>query len=1581
MKKLNKLVALLLAAVMVLGMMPVSVSAAQHDHIHTASVEEYPALELDVELEVTLEAGTPSYVTFTPAYSGTFRFVSLSDGDTKATLRDAEMNSLVYSDDCYVSDHGHTSSRNFCVTYDLTVGQTYILENQFYYGTAGTYNVLVTHIHNYVGEVTTPYSCTEDGVMTYSCACGEVEPYTEVIAAHHDYDLETGKCIYCNNDYEVSGQCGDDLYWSMDWSGTLTISGTGDMYNYLVSYGEDSNPAPWYDYKDNKDDGMPYLQSVVVEDGCTSIGNYAFYYCQNVTEFSLPDSVTSLGENAFNSCYGMTEFTIPANVTELPTSCFASCGALNIVNWNEKLTTIGSNAFNYCDLGDLVLPEGITTIGQSAFTGNSDMSTLTLPSTLTTLANYGFSRMWNTTTFVFTGDAPTTGDETNAMGDYTFQWVTANVWYPADNATWTDVIGQNYGGTLTWKPMCAEHSYGQPEKTEATCEVGEFYTATCTTCGWVIYNYTSEPLGHDLVETLVEPDCSRYQNGGTEITCSREGCSYYNFIVDESKYYWNSHTPETVTVEATCTTSGYTEERCSKCGNTTSYVSLPATGHNVTEWSEPTAATCTADGVKTGDCSNCYETVTEVVETALGHEWNMEAGTENEDGTITYPCTRCDATYTTEGDYLYVGTNEFTLDVQVETRTKTFIATESGNVTFDINTMTYYNRWSETWNPYAIDSSFSDGCCTMAINGEAVSYTVEGQYNDAHLIVPAVAVEADDEVTLTINHVAENYYTWGNAIKFNVDVTFEAVTPETDVELTVGETATYDHAAEDEVITEPDASVATMEIAAVGGTEATIGEGTTSVDAITTGQYVIYHNCSGSDTDGDMYVTDSIFNENYIDLDYETYAVWTVTVADGVTYIQNSEGKYLTVDNGTAGLTETATAITLTHMDASGADQEGLLITANGFNLNCQGCGHRSETGVTDSYAQGKGGTGGWSRWAIAPYTEGTPATGKTVTFTGVAAGETTAQIGNMIYNITVTVPHEHSYTAVVHEATCTEYGYTEYVCKCGESYIDDDSWTEPEHKWDDGVVTAPTCTEQGYTTFTCTACGESYIDEDSYTPATGHVYDDDADTICNVCGEEREVEVDPADPWGKSKWVKVEVDTETIWNETEGNFEYAWDDNTDTIWHSDWKTAQDVLTGENTFSGTIDFTREYYINQFSFLPRQDYTYWENGSGVILQASLYVKDADDTEWTCVAEHATFDHNQELKTFYFEAQNVRYVKLVAEKSSYMAEGQGWVAVAEFYIDYVPVTPCEHTNTETRNASEATCTADGYTGDCYCVDCGEKLGNGEVIPATGHTANDAVMENVVEATCTEAGSYDSVVYCSICDTEISRETIETDPALGHDWTDATCTAPKTCSVCGATEGEALGHDYINGVCSRCDAVKDSPFEDVPAGQFYFDPVEWAVEKGITTGATETLFDPEGQCLRAHVVTFLWRAAGSPEPTSTYNPFSDVTENDFFYKAVLWAVENGITNGTSATEFSPYKECNRAQVVTFLWRSQGEPESTAEVTFTDVEEGQFYTTAVAWAVENEITNGMGDGTFGVEGICNRAQVVTFLYRTMAE
>ena len=175
--------------------------------------------------------------------------------------------------------------------------------------------------------------------------------------------------------------------------------------------------------------------------------------------------------------------------------------------------------------------------------------------------------------------------------------------------------------------------------------------------------------------------------------------------------------------------------------------------------------------------------------------------------------------------------------------------------------------------------------------------------------------------------------------------------------------------------------------------------------------------------------------------------------------------------------------------------------------------------------------------------------------------------------------------------------------------------------------------------------------------------------------------------------------------------------------------------------------------------------------------------------------------------------------------------------------------------------------------------------------------------------------------------------------------------------------------------------NPFVDVAAGEYYFDPVMWAVANGITAGTSADRFSPDQDCTRAQVVTFLWRAAGKPEPTTTVNTFVDVVETDYFYKAVLWAVENGITLGTGNGKFSPEQPCTRAQVVTFLWRANGTPApSTTENPFGDVPAGEYYFNPVLWAVENKITAGTGAGKFSPEDTCTRAQIVTFLYRALA-
>ena len=168
----------------------------------------------------------------------------------------------------------------------------------------------------------------------------------------------------------------------------------------------------------------------------------------------------------------------------------------------------------------------------------------------------------------------------------------------------------------------------------------------------------------------------------------------------------------------------------------------------------------------------------------------------------------------------------------------------------------------------------------------------------------------------------------------------------------------------------------------------------------------------------------------------------------------------------------------------------------------------------------------------------------------------------------------------------------------------------------------------------------------------------------------------------------------------------------------------------------------------------------------------------------------------------------------------------------------------------------------------------------------------------------------------------------------------------------------------------------FTDVPTDAYYADAVAWAVSEGITSGTSATTFAPDTSCTRAQMVTFLWRAAGSPAPKSTVNPFVDIQSGAYYYDAVLWAVEQGITSGTSATTFAPDATVTRGQTVTFLYRAAGSPAVTGG-SFADVAADAYYAAAVAWAVSENITAGTGNGLFAPDTACTRAQIVTFLYR----
>lgn len=325
--------------------------------------------------------------------------------------------------------------------------------------------------------------------------------------------------------------------------------------------------------------------------------------------------------------------------------------------------------------------------------------------------------------------------------------------------------------------------------------------------------------------------------------------------------------------------------------------------------------------------------------------------------------------------------------------------------------------------------------------------------------------------------------------------------------------------------------------------------------------------------------------------------------------------------------------------------------------------------------------------------------------------------------------------------------------------------------------------------------------------------------------------------------------------------------------------------------------------------------------------------------------------------------------------------------------------DHTYTET--VYKPTCSKEGYTLHT-CTVCGHEEKT-DTVPMLEHT----YTVWVEDATCRQDGY--TRYTCTVCGYEYKTDQVQ---ALGHQYeakiVAATCTADGytryECVNCGDSYRDAkvekTGHQYNDGVvtkeptqtamgritytCLNCgDTYTETtpklsnPFVDLDKKAYYYDAVLWAVGQGITTGIDRTHFCPDMVCTRGQVVTFLWRQAGEPKAEHADCPFVDVQPGAYYYDAVLWAVEQGITNGMDETHFDPSRSCTRGHVVTFLHRAKGTPAPKYSVHFSDVDPKSFYAEAVRWAYSEDITTGTSDTTFSPSNACTRAQIVTFLYR----
>jgi len=345
------------------------------------------------------------------------------------------------------------------------------------------------------------------------------------------------------------------------------------------------------------------------------------------------------------------------------------------------------------------------------------------------------------------------------------------------------------------------------------------------------------------------------------------------------------------------------------------------------------------------------------------------------------------------------------------------------------------------------------------------------------------------------------------------------------------------------------------------------------------------------------------------------------------------------------------------------------------------------------------------------------------------------------------------------------------------------------------------------------------------------------------------------------------------------------------------------------------------------------------------------------------------------------------------STGLTEGKVCSVCGEVLVKQTEVPMLSHTEDKVP-AVAATCTTTGLTEGKVCSVCGKVLVEQRMTYALGHVEE---VLPAVEPTCTGTGLTEGMICIDCGEITSAQELI---PALGHA-EKLIPAAAATCAASGLTEGivcthcgevvkaqeeiPALGHNFVKGKCIGCgEYLADLYFKDtgelVPS---FKESIGWAVQKDVTSGYEDGTFRPNNDCTRGHVVTFLWRAAGSPKPTTDNCPFSDVKKGAYYYDAVLWAVENGITGGYEDGSFRPSAACTRAHVVTFLWRYQGRPAAAGEkIILTDISGlNADFTAAIYWAAGAGVTAGYPDGSFRPSAVCTRAHVVTFLYRCIEE
>ncbi len=1271
-------------------------------------------------------------------------------------------------------------------------------------------------------------------------------------------------------DVVASGNCGQsgaNVTWSLDSEGTMTISGSGKMKDYIYS-----SAMPWDSNKNS-------IKNIVVGNGVTSIGNYTFYGCAGLTSISLPDGVTSIRSGAFEGCTGLTSISLPDGVTSIGYSAFRGCTGLTSISLPDGVTSIRSGAFEGCTgLTSISLPDGVTSIGGRAFSGCTNIGTI-----------------------FFNGNAPTISKDA-------FKGIKAVAFYILEDTTW-DSQKLDYGGTLYWASynpakeivasgLCGENILWQIDKNGVLTVKGNGILTDVS--WWSLYRaMITEVVFSDAITMMQIPDSGFDQYVHLRSIILPSGIKSIG-----SSAFSGCESLTSISIPESVTSIG--GRAFSGCGSLTS-ISIP---ESVTS-------------IGTHAFYNC-ESISSVYITDIDCWLRINFSLDNNplaSGAALYlnDALLTDLAipegYTSVPAYVFYGCSSLKRVVLPST------VTSLGECAFYGCTALERFAVAEDNPAYCSDA---DG---VLMNREKTTlYVCPAQLSGGYVIPE------------TIKRIEDDAFRNCSRLK---SIAFRGAKP------SIGGQAFYGVRADSYYPESLGSDVSWTQ----GGAFAGYGGKLNWRPWYTLGNDLLCEHV----------LVDTVVPPSC------TFGYTLHQCPCGYSYRTDFEpgaGHDLVAD---PAVPATCTETGLTK------------------GSHCARCDYKVEQKVVPALGH--------------DYIDH-EAKAASCTAVGWAAYQTCSRCDYTTYK---EIPAKgHTAAAAVKEkevaATCTKDGSYDEVVYCSACKEEMSRTSKTVHALGHDLVTdaavAATCTETGLTKGShCTRC--DYKVEQEVVPALGHDYiDHEAKAASCTAGGWEAYQTCSRCDYTTYKEIPAKGHTAAA------------------------AVRENEVTATCTKDGSYDEV-VYCSACEEEMSRTSKTVHALGHALVTDAAVAAT-CTETGLTKGSHCTRCDYKVEQEVV--PALGHDYIDHEAKAASCTAIG--WEAYQTCsrcdYTTYKEIPAKGHTAAAAVRENEvtATCTKDGsYDEVVYCSTCEEELSRtSKTVHALGHAL---VTDAAVAATCTETGLTEGG-HCARCDYKVEQEVI---PALGHAWDTPTyvwsedygaITATRICKrdanhteqergtvtsmVTKEATYDAAGEITYTATFENAafttqtktvetpklerPTPTENPFTDVRESEYYYNAVLWAVTNGVTSGTSATTFSPADGCTRAQVVSFLWRAAGKPAPTGRNNPFADVKENEYYYNAVLWAVEQGITAGTSLTAFSPNATCTRAQIVTFLWRFAGQPEpSTASNPFQDVSAQAYYAKAVLWAAENAVTSGTSNTTFSPDATCTRAQVVTFLYRDIVK